>query len=381
MDTFYKFWHEFYLIGLDSGPWLLLGLIVSGMIKVWLPEGLMDRFLRGKGLKPVVSAAVIGTPLPLCSCSVVPAAMAIRERGASKGATVSFLISTPENGADSLVLSYALLGPFMTAARPIAAIVSAVVAGVMTMIWGGDDEEGEAVVTKDCCSGGSCKSEDKVVAVKEEVASCCGSDNGERNDCCESEFDQSKGDGFFKDLKGVFTYGLVELVDDIAFWMTVGLVLAAVMNTFLSEDEIAGWGSGIGPMCLMILIGVPMYVCATESTPIGGSMLMAGVSPGTVLVFLLAGPATNLGTVGIIKKAMGWRTVSCYLAGIVICSLGFGLGVDWFVGVMGIDVKGQTEAMGEVVPYWLSLPSMILMGTLMLRSLFIGLAKRLRGVA
>ena len=281
MDTFYKFWHEFYKIGLDSGPWLLLGLLVSGMIKVWLPDGLMDRFLKGKGIGPVVNAAIIGTPLPLCSCSVVPAAMAIRERGASKGATVSFLISTPENGADSIALSYVLLGPFMMVVRPIAAIVSAVVAGVMTMMWGGADESEEnSVAIESCCNSGGCGSEVKeVVAVKEN--GCCDGGEGEEKSCCdESGLDRVRGEGFIKQLKGVFTYGLVELVDDIAFWMTLGLVLAAVMNTFLSEGEIASWGSGIGPMCLMILIGVPMYVCATESTPIGGSMLMAGVSPG-----------------------------------------------------------------------------------------------------
>ncbi len=232
METLQKFSEQLLIVGLDSGLWLLLGLIVSGMIKVWLPQGIMDKFLKGQGIKPVINAAIIGTPLPLCSCSVVPAALAMRERGTSKGATVSFLISTPENGADSIALSYALLGPFMTIVRPITAIISAVVAGTMTLIWAGEDNPKQNTPNPQAHNQNKTPTSQTSCNVNQ---SCCATNKPT------NEKTQTK-QTFSKQLIGVFTYGLVELIDDIAFWMTIGLVLAAVMNTFLAPDDIASWG-------------------------------------------------------------------------------------------------------------------------------------------
>lgn len=397
IDYFWNLWS----VSLEAAPWLLLGLIVSGLIKVWLPTRLMQRFLGGKGWLPIVNAAVLGTPLPLCSCSVIPAAITIRRSGASKPATVSFLVATPENGADSLALSYALLGPFMTIVRPVAAIFSALAAGFLTL-WFTRNEADEATAvqmskagaqavapSKDhalavssCCETStdkplpvsSCCDSKAVVPV---VSSCCSTDNiaaekpAPASSCCETTTtsccssiaasDVAGSPSLAARLAAAVHFAVDDLLGDIVLWLGIGLLLAALVSTFISPGAMAQWGSGIGPMLIMLIVGVPMYTCATASTPLAAAMLMAGVSPGTTLVFLLAGPATNIGTIGIVRRELGTRTCAAYLIGVCGGALLTGLATDWLVAAMKISISGQVHDHGHFVPHWLAVASLILL--------------------
>lgn len=333
---------------MEAAPWLLLGLIVSGLIKEWLPAELLRRWLGGRGVWPVLKAAVIGTPLPLCSCSVIPAAVTLRRSGASKGSTVSFLVSTPENGADSIALSYALLGPFMMIVRPVAAIFSAVAAGLLTFVLVRDDDAGTAdqgeacAQEKPCCSGGGY------------APSAADADGGT----------------LLAKLSRAYGFAVNDLFADIAGWLALGLVLAALMNALVPADAMAQWGSGVLAMLAVMAIGVPMYICATASTPVAAAMLLAGVSPGTALVFLLAGPATNLATIGVVRRELGGRALAAYLLGVCGGALAMGLATDAVVSATGITVSPSAMGQHELVPAWLALGCLAVLALLTMRWLY-----------
>ena len=324
---------------LEASPWLLLGLIVAGLIRAWLPTRHLARWLGGRGLGPMVRAAVIGTPLPLCSCSVLPAAVALRRGGASKPATTAFLIATPENGADSIALSYAMLGPVMTIVRPVAACISAVATAV-TVAW----------VDRSCSPPQrSAAPGDAPGCCDVSESSCC---DASAASCCDEQAPSASGP-LRRGLEGV-RYAMTNLLADIAWWLMLGLLLAAVIHTFVSPDALATWGSGLPAMLLMLIVGVPMYICATASTPVAAAMLVAGVSPGTVLVFLLAGPATNLGSVGVVRRELGTSTMVAYLVGVAVTTVVLGLLLDVAVTAAGISIIAQASAAGHVVPDWLA---------------------------
>lgn len=316
---------------LDAAPWLLLGLLAAGLIKAWVPNETIGRWLGGRGVWPVVKAAVVGAPLPLCSCGVLPAALALRRGGASRGATLSFLVATPETGVDSVAVSYALLGPFMTVVRPIAAILSAIATGLLAVLVPEAKPRPTPfaiqVASAAPCSGGGCCTP----AAPPPAALPAGQ----------------------RTLRGL-RYALTEILDDIALWLLLGLLAAGLIATFVPPQGLAAWGSGLPAMVVMLLVGVPMYICATASTPVAAGLLLAGVSPGTVLVFLLAGPATNLATLAVLRKELGARVLAVYLAGIAASSIGLGLLTDWLSARFAIDIPAQLGASGELLPVWLS---------------------------
>lgn len=386
-ELLFQFLIHLWAICLEAAPWLLLGLIVSGMIKVWLPAGLLNRWLGGQGLSPVLKASVIGTPLPLCSCSVVPAALTLRRSGASKGATVSFLVATPENGADSLALTYALLGPFMTIVRPIAAIFSAIAAGVLTLML--DDEKTTANVRPvassttqiSCCSSakscGSSKNvsltvlnqpdvvtaDDKSIAVNAVNADTAVT-QGQQPACHDSttpSVTQASTTNKPNHAITIYRYMVDDLLGDIIIWLAVGLVISAVVSTFVPPDAMAKWGSGLLAMVLMLFVGVPMYICATASTPVAAAMLMAGVSPGTTLVFLLAGPATNIGTIGLVAQELGKRACIAYLGGVAAGAIISGLITDWLVTNYHFAVTSEHGDHANLIPAWLSITSLLIL--------------------
>lgn len=314
-------------IYLDAAPWLLLGLLAAGLIKAWVPEGLINRWLGGKGLWPITKAALIGAPLPLCSCGVLPAALGLRRAGASRGSTISFLIATPETGADSIAVSYALLGPFMTLVRPIAAILSAIFAGLL------------ATLPKE-----PPKPRNPFAFKVDSTASCAG------NSCGCGPTEPATKPGFLHKSRDGIRYALTDILDDIVWWLLLGIVLAGLITTLVPPNTLASWGSGIGAMLLMLIIGVPMYICATASTPLAAALLLAGISPGTVLVFLLAGPATNIATLGVVRKEMGGKVLAAYLIGISVASIGLGLITDGLVSYLNIDISAQLGEAGEFLP-------------------------------
>ncbi len=324
MESFVQFMKDFWSIWVEAAPWLFLGLVVAGLLKAWFPTQLLQRWLSGRGLLPIFRAAVIGTPLPLCSCSVLPAAIQLRRSGASKGSTVSFLIATPENGADSIAISYVLLGPMMTVVRVIAALISAVTAGSLTAWFSSESDNHPSISDpKDDCSS----------------ANCC-------ETASESKTEKRENDTTLSGLRYAFT----NLFDDIAIWLLLGIVVAAVIRSFVPPTVMAEWGSGLVPMLAVVAISVPMYICATASTPVAASLLMAGVSPGTVLVFLLAGPASNISSVGLVKRELGSKSLAAYLFGVIGVSILIGLLFDGLLAATGFNVMAQQSEAREIIP-------------------------------
>jgi len=372
---------------LDSAPWLLLGFVLAGMLKVFVPMAWMQKQLGGHGFKTTIKAALIGAPLPLCSCGVIPAAVGLRRSGASKAATTSFLVSTPETGVDSITVSYVLLGPFMAIVRPIAAVASAIVAGLLV---GRDDQPSnhKPVLIKSvskmplkssCCTG-----------PKPQAASCCSSStnthqhgNESEPGCCDSAADtatQLQGKSISRRIAKGVHYAATDLVRDTSVWLLVGLFFAALVKTYVPADFMTEWGNGVLAMLVMVVISVPMYICATASTPIAAGLLLAGVSPGAVLVFMLAGPATNIATLGVVAKELGKRALCGYLGGVLSMALLSGVLVNYLVKTFGFAVMplvGEQHALlPDVVVYSSGIVLAILMAKVFLGMLPIKLSTK-----
>jgi uncharacterized membrane protein YraQ (UPF0718 family) len=326
---------------LDAAPWLLLGLVAAGLLKAWIPQEALGRWLGGPGVWPLVKGALIGAPLPLCSCGVLPAAIGLRRGGASRGATVSFLIATPETGPDSVLVSYALLGPFMAVVRPLAAIFSAVATALMVAAL----PQPHAPVS---------------IPMRVQERS--------QASCCDSGSCAVPGSLRARTLAGL-RYAMTDILDDIVLWLGAGLVAAALIATWVPPLAMEQWGSGLPAMLLMLGVGIPMYICATASTPIAAGLLLAGISPGTVLVFLLAGPATNIATMAVVRRELGSRVLGLYLLGIALTSILLGLSVDLLAGMLGTDVQVQLAASDDWLPHWVAVGSGALLGLLAIRPL------------
>ncbi|BDM63032.1 permease [Shewanella sp. NFH-SH190041] len=405
---------NFIALFLESAPWLLLGLILAGLLKVFVPMSWMHNQLGGHGLKTTVKAALFGAPLPLCSCGVIPAAVGLRRSGASKAATTSFMVSTPETGIDSVSVSYVLLGPFMAIVRPIAAVISAIVAGLLV---GRDDDDGVIASTPKekpvaekaaCCSsdtqpqarftpvdaccqdtpslmqpvasGSSCCS--SKAAETTTTSSCCGGHGAEHShqhhhghqgdSCCSSTQDTAaelQGTSILYRIGKALQFAATDLVRDTTVWLLVGLFFAALVQTYVPADFLSKWGNGILAMLVMVVISVPMYICATASTPIAAGLLLAGVSPGAVLVFMMAGPATNIATLGVVAKELGKRALWGYLGGVLGVALLSGILVNYLVATFGFEVMPQIGEHHELLPAWLVAGSGILLAVLMGRVL------------
>ena len=335
MEIASEFVHNSFHIWMEMAPWLLLGLLGAGLIKVWLPADKVSSWLGKPGIFSVIKAALLGTPLPLCSCSVIPAAIQLRRGGASRGATVSFLVATPENGADSLAISYAILGPVMTVARLCSAVISAVITGFLAEFT----SDGQVTTATKTESGGCCA----VTSPPPVNSHNTGSPE------------------FFKKLGLGIRYAVIDLLRDIAGWTLVGILGAATILTFVPPESMAQWGSGLWAMLAILAIGIPSYICATASTPIAAAMLAAGVSPGTVLVFLLAGPATNLGSVGIIRREIGGRATTAYLAGICVTSIVLGLTLDQICRWANLVVIPRLGGDVHLLPTWFAVTVAIIL--------------------
>ncbi len=350
LDYFFQWLNAFWQLWLDAAPWLLLGLVVAGLMQALLDANRLARHLGGEGAWPSVKAALLGAPLPLCSCGVIPAALGLRRSGASRGSTASFLIATPETGVDSIALSYALLGPLLAIVRPIAAIVSAITAGVLTSVSEPRPASSLSASAVDATAGTSRES------------SCCSSSG-----CgtARGESEPARAPLIQRLLAGQRS-AFGDLFGDLAGWLLIGLALAAAVTAFVPETFLTRFGDGLPAMLVMALIGVPMYICASASTPLAAGLLIAGVSPGAVLVFLLAGPATNIATLGIVRRELGTRTLGIYLASVVGVAIIFGYLTNALAGLWGLDVQTELAASGELLPTWLTLISALVLGALTL---------------
>jgi uncharacterized protein len=331
---------NFLALSAEASPWLLLGLLIAGLMKSWVPTKILSRHL-GEGKLAIVKAAIIGAPLPLCSCGVIPVATELRRSGASASATSSFLVATPETGVDSVSVSYALLGPVFAIYRPITAIISAIITGLLV-----------STIKKEKIS--------LPKESKDEMKSCCASKNEPKPEevktsCCNSKNTTKKSDTFISKTTSGFHYAATKLIDDIIIWLLVGLIFATLIKTFLPESFLLSYGSGLGAMLVMIAISIPMYICATASTPVAAGFILAGISPGTALVFMMAGPATNISTLGVIKNEMGSGVLIRYLLGISLSAIGFGLLLDYGLTFFNVNIAQQMQHSHELLPFWFGL--------------------------
>ena len=356
--------NNIWLVYLDTAFWLLIGLLAAGAIKSFIAEDTMRRWVGGNGITAILRAALFGAPLPLCSCGVLPAAIGLHRAGASKEATVSFLISTPETSIDSVAVTYALMGPVMAVFRPLAALVNAVGTGLLTTLVSDESvpKNLTAESVKSCCSA---KAEPaKAVATEPAVSSCCASEAEEEKveaSCCATEKAET-GNSHTKNTKPgkllkVLSYAGAELLDDISKWLAFGIVLAGIMLTFIPPDWLAQWGGGLTAMLIMLVVGIPMYICAVASTPVAAGLLLAGVSPGAVLVFLLVGPATNIASFALLKRELGLRVTMMYLFGLAAFSLMMGLLLEWLLETQQWQIEaslGEAHAMLPGVVSWVS---------------------------
>ncbi|MGB0467209.1 MAG: SO_0444 family Cu/Zn efflux transporter [Pontibacterium sp.] len=343
-------------IYLETALWLLLGLSLAAVIKGWIPESLIKRLLSGTGPGSVIRAALIGAPLPLCSCGVLPTAVGLHRSGASKPATTSFLIATPETGIDSISVTYALMGPVMAIIRPLAAITSAIISGLLVLFFDTEKatvkEEPEKPATSGCCASKSkaqaTSSPDNKAcaeALKQETkTTCCSSkkpeEKPEESECCATKTEPV---GIGAGLR----FALVDILDDIKYWMAFGLVMAAIIASLVEPGNLAEYGSGLGAMLLMLVVGLPLYICASASTPLAAALLLAGMSPGAVLVFLLVGPATNIAALGILIRELGKRAVILYLSGISLSAVSIGLLTDSLLGDRAFELAQSIHNHGN----------------------------------
>lgn len=333
----------------DSSVYVIFGLLIAGLLKVFVSPGIVSRHLGRGRFASVFKAALLGVPLPLCCCGVLPAAAALKREGANNGATTAFLISTPESGVDSMAVTYALMDPIMTVARPVAAFVTAAATGLVQNLV--QDPARQHVAQEPAPA--ACA-----------VDGCC---SGE--DCTPAEHASHHTLG--QKLRAGVAYAGGELWEDIALWFMGGLLLTGVVSVLAPEDFFARYlGGGLTSMLVMLLVGIPIYICASASTPIAAALMLKGMSPGAALVFLLAGPATNMTALTVLWKLMGRKATLIYLAGIAICSVLAGLAVDLVYSGLGIEPRAVIGQAGELVPEWAKLTGALLLLALTMPPLY-----------
>lgn len=311
-------------------PYLLLGFLFAGILHVYIRKDKITRYLGASSFKSVVYATLLGIPLPLCSCGVIPTGIAFHRDGASKAATVSFLISTPQTGVDSIMVTWSLLGWPLAVIRPLVALFTGILGGTFTKLAGTAEE------------------------ITEPVASNAGVNGDSR-----------------VGVMGMLRYAFVDFMDDIAKWLVIGLALAALMAVVIPDDFFTVYLANPYLSMLMVLVAsVPLYVCATGSVPIASILLMKGLSPGAVLVFLMAGPATNLATMTVIGKALGRKTLLVYLGSIVGGALLFGTLTNLLIpaSVFTSAMSHMHHGHHHLIPEWINLLSLAVL------TFFIGFA-------
>ncbi|MCG6917599.1 MAG: SO_0444 family Cu/Zn efflux transporter [Deltaproteobacteria bacterium] len=330
----------------EAAPYLFVGVLVAGMMYLFLaPETIAKHLHRGR-ISSVFKAALLGIPLPLCSCGVLPAAASLRKQGANKGATAAFLISTPESGVDSIAITYALLDPLMTLIRPLAAFLTAFAAGIMENLFGWEDKKSGLLSGVDL----SCR-----------VDGCCDGRN------CPPE-EHNKHHTLWQKLWKALNYGFFDLYREISGWIFAGFLVAGVITLWLPQDLASKYlGGGLNTMLFMLAAGIPTYICATASTPVAAALILKGVSPGAALVFLLAGPATNVASLTVLTRVLGKRGVAIYLGSIAVFAVIFGLLTDWLYAFLGISLQTRlASSTSELLPGWLHLALALFLAILML---------------
>ena len=378
---------EVWTLWLEMGIYLVFGFAIAGILSRILKTEFIARHLGPNSLGSIAKASLIGVPLPLCSCGVVPVALSLHQRGASRSATVAFLISTPETGADSILVTYALLGPVFAIVRPIAAFLNGLLGGAMVAIA---ESNGKKMQRDQSDCGSDSASEVVRFASLTSTLRCSDSASG----CCAATISDSAdaiadgpgdatshspvaiADGpdasqpapqpasqptqrvsLLRNAALAFRYGFMDFPREIAGWLVFGIILAGILAHFLPKDFMSlHLGSGFKAMAVMALIGIPLYICSTASVPVVSMMVMhGGLSAGAALVFLICGPATNAASLMMIIKTLGRKTAALYLTSIVITAFACGYLLDLLYTSAGTSLGRQAEHMHEkMAPGWLA---------------------------
>ena len=287
IEILIKYWNGISALFLEMAPYLMLGFLISGLLYIVISKETIANNLGKPGALSVIKAAIFGVPMPLCSCGVIPVAASLYKRGASKGATLSFLISTPQTGVDSILITYGMLGPVFAMTRPVIALITGVIGGLFT----------EQI-----------NSEDYTTSIK-------------------TNHKHPK-----KTLKDAIKYAFISLPQDIAGPLIKGILMAGLITLLIPDNFFQDYGiTGWSAMILMAVLSIPMYICATASVPIAAGLISSGIEPGAAFVFLMAGPATNIATISVIINTLGKKIVYIYLSTIFTCSIISGALINKFI--------------------------------------------------
>lgn len=308
----------------EMSPYLLLGFLIAGVLHAFVPTSVYARYLSGTGWRSVVAAALFGIPLPLCSCGVLPTAVSLRRGGASRAASTSFLIATPQTGVDSIAATYSMMGLPFAILRPVAALVTAMLGG---NVVGAIERNGNLEQEGQC--GDSCTMAEPLKPT------------------------------LLGRVWEALRYGFYEMIQNIGRWLVLGLVVATLITVLVPDDffqTYARWP--LLNMLIIVMVAVPMYICATGSIPIAAALMLKGLSPGCALVMLMAGPAANMASMLVISQSFGRKAMWAYLASIVAGAVGFGILVDYWPGLREVFFNAMPHhhgAMNHEMPVgWLN---------------------------
>ena len=326
MELIIKFLKESISLWLEVSPYLLLGMMIAGLLHVFLGKDLISRQLGRGGISSIIKATIFGVPLPVCSCGVIPLASSIRKDGAHKSSVLSFLVSTPTTGVDSIAATYSLMGPLFAIFRPLGALISGITLGIIDYFFEGRKEKTKII----------------------------------------PKHFHHKDVHTFK-IREFFRYAFLEIPQDIGKWLLLGTIIGGAIATFIPKETFAQYFSFPFDFAIVLLVGIPLYVCATGSIPIAVSLLYKGFSPGAALVFLIAGPATNAITLSFVRAKLGRKSFYIYLLSIIIVAVVLGLVFNYVWTLLGKDPKLTTGG-GQMLPFYIKVISalvlfLIILGT------------------
>lgn len=338
-----------------------MGFLLAGIMHAFVPNNFYHKYLSRQSFRSVLNAALLGIPIPLCSCGVIPTAMSLRKEGASPGAVTSFLIATPQTGVDSIIATFSLMGLPFAIARPLAALLIAILGGSIVDKFSKKNEHHTC----------HCHSQSQPAP---EHHSC---------HCHTSEASASKHTGFTGKMLQALSYAYVDMIQDIGKWLVIGLVIAGLITTLVPTEFFSLFqGNTLASMLLVLLVSIPMYLCATGSIPIAVALILKGLTPGAALVLLMAGPACNFASILVVRKVMGNRILATYLLSLVLGSIAMGCIVDWlqFAGYINfIDQLRIQDACCMEQTSWWAWASTILLGILLVNALvlpYLGIGKK-----
>lgn len=358
---------QIWQVYLDVSLYMLFGFLIAALLHAIFKPNKIKQYL-GKGrIKPVLLATFFGIPIPLCSCGVIPVVTGLKREGANDGAALAFMIATPESGVDSIAVSWAMLDPVMTIMRPIAGIITAICTGFAENFWGSSSYSDNSGNSNH--SGVAKQATQPVLILNNanntgKAASSCS--------CCSCSSHNTPTDSSLAArLRQGMRFAFEDLLMDIAKPFTIGVIIAGII-TFFFPANVSSWSAEypLLSMLIMLVAGIPMYVCATASTPIAAALILKGVAPGAVLVFLLAGPATNAATIAVVKNIFNRRALAIYLGMIAICSMGMGVIVDAIYSTLDIKASAIVGQGAELIPHSAALAAALLLGALLLRNVW-----------